>query len=461
MSKPKLHVTASKHWMNDPNGLIYYQGNYHLFYQHFPYENKWGTMHWGHVVSTDLVDWKDLGIALYPSKPFDQNGCFSGSAIEIDDKMYLYYTAVTYDEFAGEDIHRQKDNQSFTARQAMLISDDGFTFDNYTTKKMIISCDDVGHRTHTRDPKVWVKNDVYYMVLVSKIELDKENRSKGQLLFYKSSDALNWEFVNRYVNQDLAGNMWECPDLFKINQTYLLTMALENVFTNPGKDDGIFSNLKIEENEEHYPSLAVYSLVNFEYQNCDLEMLGKPLLIDYGLDYYAPQSTIDEEGRRIMIGWLRMPEAESDGQWIGMLTFPRVVEIVDSKVYFRCHPNIDRLFIKDVYGHRIEKEQVYKISANLHDGDFINVGGYDLQYQNDQVVVNRAKVFNHPFGKKFYSPKLNGDCLVDMYIDTHVIELYINDGQYVVSTIVYQLGSKVEANVELVIKTIDTSSDDN
>ena len=87
MSRPQLHFTPRDHWMNDPNGLIYFNGEYHLFYQYFPYENAWGTMHWGHSVSTDLVHWKDLGIALYPSKPYDRNGVFSGSAIEIDHQM--------------------------------------------------------------------------------------------------------------------------------------------------------------------------------------------------------------------------------------------------------------------------------------------------------------------------------------------------------------------------------------
>ena len=85
--KPKLHFTAPYHWINDPNGLIYYKGNYHIFYQHFPYDNKWGTMHWGHAITKDFVNFEHLPIALYPSKDFDRNGCFSGSAIEIDGQL--------------------------------------------------------------------------------------------------------------------------------------------------------------------------------------------------------------------------------------------------------------------------------------------------------------------------------------------------------------------------------------
>ena len=92
--KPKLHFTPPQNWMNDPNGLIYFQGKYHLFYQHFPYTCQWGTMHWGHAVSNDLVHFEHLPIALYPSKYADRNGCFSGSAIAYHNQLYLYYTSI-------------------------------------------------------------------------------------------------------------------------------------------------------------------------------------------------------------------------------------------------------------------------------------------------------------------------------------------------------------------------------
>ena len=88
--RPQLHFTAPQNWMNDPNGLIYYQGQYHLFYQCFPYSTQWGRMHWGHAVSKDLVNWEEKGIALFPSKTDDRSGCFSGSAIEYKDKMYKF-----------------------------------------------------------------------------------------------------------------------------------------------------------------------------------------------------------------------------------------------------------------------------------------------------------------------------------------------------------------------------------
>lgn len=101
----KIHFKAPNCWINDPNGFIWYQGQYHLFYQCFPYAPQWGRMHWGHAVSKDLVNWEEKGIALYPTKTDDRSGCFSGSAVEQDGTMYLYYTGVNYLEEDPENIN--------------------------------------------------------------------------------------------------------------------------------------------------------------------------------------------------------------------------------------------------------------------------------------------------------------------------------------------------------------------
>ena len=124
MIRDNLHLKAPGNWINDPNGFIYYKGEYHLFYQYFPYGTRWGTMHWGHAVSKDLVHWEHLGIAVFPTKAYDRNGIFSGSALEIDGKLHLYYTAVRYLESNEEDIHCSW-NDCYEASQAMITSEDG------------------------------------------------------------------------------------------------------------------------------------------------------------------------------------------------------------------------------------------------------------------------------------------------------------------------------------------------
>ena len=183
MTKQELHLRAPGNWINDPNGFIYSKGRYHLFYQFFPYAPVWGTMHWGHAVSDDLIHWEHLGVALFPTKDYDQNGVFSGSALEKDGEMYLYYSAVKYLESDRENIHMAKDNR-FETSQAMVISKDGIHFDNWKDKKQIIPVnqnEDQAHPTHTRDPKVWKDGDTYYMVLGSTYREEVGRAATGSL----------------------------------------------------------------------------------------------------------------------------------------------------------------------------------------------------------------------------------------------------------------------------------------
>ena len=205
MKRQRLHLKAPDNWINDPNGFIYYKGYYHLFYQYFPYEPRWGTMHWGHAVSRDLVTWEHRGVALYPSTHEDRNGCFSGSAIEEDGKLYLVYTGVRYEVVNPEDPHTCLDEQ-FESAQLMITSEDGFHFDNEEGKTVIIpplTDKKIGDRTHTRDPKIWKGKDRWYLILGSTME-----EKYGEVLFYQSEDLHTWTYVNK---------AWKGPDLSLIH----------------------------------------------------------------------------------------------------------------------------------------------------------------------------------------------------------------------------------------------------
>lgn len=198
-----LHLKAPGNWINDPNGFIWYRGEYHLFYQYFPYEPMWATMHWGHAVSKDLVHWEHKKIALYPSRYEDMNGCFSGSAIQKDERLYIYYTGVRYEESSREDIHHCT-NEKFESAQLMITSDDGYRFDNFHDKKVIIppvADVSVGDRTHTRDPKIFESGGRYYIVLGSTNE-----KAQGKLLIYTSEDLEEWNYLNSYTDDsDIFG----------------------------------------------------------------------------------------------------------------------------------------------------------------------------------------------------------------------------------------------------------------
>ncbi|MBS4957841.1 MAG: glycoside hydrolase family 32 protein [Clostridium sp.] len=434
MSRPKIHLTAPSNWINDPNGFIYYNGEYHLFYQYFPYECKWGTMHWGHATSIDLVNWKHHKIALYPTKEYDQNGCFSGTAIIKDEELHLYYTAIKYDKFREGNIHSPYDNESFEASQAKMVSRDGYTFDNYEDKKMIIPAirdKELGHRTHTRDPKVWKYKDGYSMILGSKFKIEGNEKFTGEALFYTSKNGEEWTYKNRCYD-DTIGDMWECPDLFNVDGSYVLVMSPENIIND----------------NMNYSNNAVYSIVDFDEETCEMTLINNQAFLDEGLDLYAPQTTLDKFGNRILIGWMRMPIAFEDENWIGMMTLPRVVNVKKDKVYFTIPDYIDKLFNKKVKLSEFNNQEAYKLNVTLNEESILNIGGYKISVSEDMIVADRTEVFPelNRKGRVFNSSKLNGRYELKIYIDSGIIEIFINEGKYVISNIVYNLTSNIEAN---------------
>lgn len=428
--RDRLHLKAPGAWINDPNGFIYFRGEYHLFYQFFPYGLEWGTMHWGHAVSRDLIHWEHQKVALFPTKSYDQNGCFSGSAIEENDKLYLFYTAVKYEAFNEENIHVIV-NEQFESSQALLVTEDGYRFDNFGAKRQIIrpiADRKLGDRTHTRDPKVWKHQDDFYMVLGTKTA-----ENEGKLLFYRSADLENWEFVNAYMRPGL-GYMWECPDLFPApaddcQQANVLIMSPEGI------KEGML-----------YSSHAICSLVSFDHKTCELTMSDSYQMIDYGLDLYAPQTNVDAEGRRVMIAWMRMPKAvqEENGRepWVGMMSMPRVIEVEDDHIYFRVHPEVERSFSREMKAMELlDFREPFRMKTELKSGDAIDIGGYKIWVEGDLLHTDRSEVFAglEGYDLQFQTPELKGRYQLDIFVEPNLIEIFVNNGQYVLSNVVYDL----------------------
>ena len=419
----KIHFKAPNCWINDPNGFIWYKGWYHLFYQCFPYSAHWGRMHWGHAVSKDLVNWEEKGIALFPSKTDDRSGCFSGSAIEYKDKMYIYYTGVNYTEEDPENINCCI-NDTFTAAQLMITSEDGIKFDNITDKKTVIPpIEDkkIGDKNHTRDPKVWRGKDAWYMVLGSTVD------KNGRLLFYKSSDLKTWQYLN-YCEKDGFGWMWECPDFFEID----------------GKGVTIFSPMGFFNDRNGYDSVAVCMLSSFDENTGKMELSENCQLFDYGIDLYAPQSTTDEDGNRVVIAWARMPEAviTEKGEWCGMMCIPRIVDVKNNHVYIRPHTNVKNSFVTKLSA---PKKSGYMLKTTLKNGESINVGGYVIKRENDKITTDRSKVFNIKGNYRLIAetPVINDGYELEIYVDEHLVEVFINNGEYVISNVVYGLTEEI------------------
>ena len=193
------HFMPECGWMNDPNGVIFYKGKYHLFYQFYPYGPYWSAMHWGHAISDDLLHWTYLPVALAPSEPYDdcqKGGVFSGSAVEgKDERLYLFYTGTVVKE------------DKVIKTQCMAVSEDSINFKKYEGNPVI----DATEYTES-DPKVWKKDNKWYMVVGG------EKDCKGRAILYISDDLMEWTYFGTILESDGSlGAMWECPDIFSLD----------------------------------------------------------------------------------------------------------------------------------------------------------------------------------------------------------------------------------------------------
>lgn len=426
--RPRLHFTAPQNWINDPNGLIYYNGEYHVFYQHYPYACYWGTMHWGHATTKDFINFKHHPIALYPSKDFDRNGCFSGTAIEKDGKLYLYYTSIKYAKENPEYVHIQYSDDDLRASQSLLISEDGYHFDNKNNKYRVIDVIEdktLGDYRHTRDPKVWkAENGKYLMAVGSKVKSDTDYC--GQVLFYESEDAVNFTYKNRY-GDDSIGNMWECPDVLKINNQWFMIFSPENIDEAPKP-----------------VSNAVFIPIEFNEETCTIASHKDYTYLDYGLDFYAPQTFMSKDNERMMLGWLRMRTPIDGENWVGMYIMPRLLKEKDGHIYQEVIPEIKSLFNKKT--DCISLDEPFLMKATLNHDTYMNFGGFKISVHDDRIVLDREDVSikHDKVCNSVTSEKLNGHYDVEIYYDYHVFEIFINDGKYVMSQAVYDLNDEIE-----------------
>ena len=398
-------------------------------------------MHWGHAISRDLVTWEHKGLALYPTTRADLNGCFSGSAIEEGGKLYLVYTGVRYEVVNPDDPHTCL-NEQFESSQLMISSDDGFRFDNEHGKEVIIppvTDPSIGDRTHTRDPKIWRGKDAWYLILGSTME-----EKYGEVLFYRSEDLHTWTYVNKAWKGPEYGWMWECPDYFETEGGGVLLLSAMGFLTNGEK----------EKNQ------SLCFPVTFDESECRMQIPDQYQYLDYGLDLYAPQTTLDKDGRRIMTAWLRMPKVTAEG-WIGMFCSPRVAERQGGHIYFRMHPNIRSAYAKIIRDTAEASEDGYMAAFELEDGETIDIGGFLITRKGNQIVTDRTQVYPaNVEGAHLISetPEIRDGFRLEVLVYPNLIEVYINDGEYVISNAVYDLENKISCSRDKAIRLSTTGN---
>jgi fructan beta-fructosidase len=363
--RPQIHFSPKEKWLNDPNGMVYFEGEYHLFFQNHPHGTTWGPMHWGHAVSRDLIHWEELPIALYP----DEHGAiFSGSAV-VDWKntsgffeegngglVAIYTNADTYPD---SDRPRQRQSLAFS-------HDHGRTWETYEGNPVLSD----ENLTDFRDPKVFwhVESERWVMVLAT-----------GQTIaIYTSPNLIDWEFASEFGQGEGAHyGVWECPDLFPLmvdgNPDHVKWVMLVSIGDNPHHKEG---------------SRTQYFVGDFDGKTFINNYDGDTILwLDHGRDNYAGVSWYDipeKDGRRIYLGWMnnwRYANQVPTETWRGAMTLPRELNLITTAdgVQLIQEP------ISEINGIRKEP-QVYKAIV-------LTEKGYSIDVDHELMEVNLAVTF--------------------------------------------------------------------
>ena len=425
------HLMTPGGWMNDPNGFSFFKGWYHIFYQYYPYKAEWGPMHWGHARSRDLIHWETLPTALAPDS--EENGCFSGSAVVYDDKLWLIYT--------GHHTPNARDPEDFYQDQRVAWSEDGIHFTKYGANPVLQTPQD--NTKHFRDPKVWQQDGKFYMVLGSQ-GLDH----LGRALVYSSDNLLSWQLVtelSKAKDKDSEGYMWECPDFFHLDGQDILLMSPQGLEAQ----GDLYRNL----NQTGY----LMGHVNPETKKLER---GGFVEIDHGHDFYATQTMLAPDGRRVMIAWMNAwdsPMYEVEDGWAGALTLPRELHVKSGRLYQQPVAEVSMLREQELFhgapaqdkayalGRKAELQLTFKRPAAgqlllLTDGE--KTLQLSLEPDTHRFVVNR----NTEDGERAAQLSASDELKLQIFLDKSSAEIFVNDGELTFTERVYWQGD-VQAKV--------------
>lgn len=363
--KPGFHLAPAKYWINDPNGPIYWNGKYHMFFQHNPGHSLWGNIHWGHAVSSDMASWEILEPALQPGpEKYDREGVFSGSAILKDEVLHLFYTA----------------SAPQTQCVARWIDDDqGGHFEKYEGNPIISTPPEGFDTPDFRDPFVWKEDDGYRMLVASGFKGD------GIIFIYRSQDLLDWKYVGEFYRDKVPEGYpaYECPLFLRVD----------------GKDVLIISPYET-------PFYLTGSVKNEKFYS---EVRG---FIDPNPHWYAPNTFPTPDGRQVIIAWIKeeWPDKyQEEAGWSGALSIPRELFLLPK----------GRIGIKPIR----EMTTLRDSSRELHPAPVVkgkpfelphagNTGEIELILSADDSSVFELHLFEESSVARFYSVRVKSNTVV-------------------------------------------------
>ncbi|WP_323670662.1 glycoside hydrolase family 32 protein [Galbibacter sp. EGI 63066] len=460
--RPNFHFTPKEHWMNDPNGMFYYNGYYHLFFQYYPDGNVWGPMHWGHAISTDMVEWRELPIALYP----DELGyIFSGSAVVDHNNTTGFGDGTTPPIVAIYTYHDpkgEKEGRDDYQTQGIAYSlDEGATWTKYENNPVI---NNPGIKDF-RDPKV-VWDEIHQQWLMVLAADDKA-------LFYGSKNLKDWEKLSEFgQNIGAHGGVWECPDIFpmQVEGTDEVKWVLIQSLNPGGYNSGSGTQYFVGDFDGKEFTLDP------DFKN-DLEQ-EHTYWIDFGKDNYAGvtwSNIPDTDGRKLFLGWMSNWEYAQEvptETWRSAMTIARELTLkkdggsyrlfsVPAKELYNYRAKsfkVDSLSIqkntKIVGTEQIDlsstelsfnisdlKEDIYTFYLHNPKGDTISFG---LDNKKNEFFIDRSKSGLIDFSEKFsqkpsVAPRVteSDKLTVQIILDETSIEIFYDKGASVMTEIFF------------------------
>ncbi len=406
-----FHLEPLNGWINDPNGLCWFNGRYHVYCQYSPGSADGSSKRgWGHFQSRDLTSWEFTGTVLFADTPDDADGVFSGSGIVKDDTLYLFYT--------GNVEHEGDYDYTTAGREAntiLVTTKDGVTM---SEKKVLLRNSDYPDYCccHVRDPKVWEQDGKFLMVLGARTVDDK-----GCVLFYSSHDLENWEFDKKVSKADL-GYMWECPDLIRTGASEFLSISPQGAAHGQYQFQNVYSS----------GYLALNTGIYTEW--------------DCGFDFYAPQTFTAPDKRRIIIGWMGIGDIPYYNPtvklgWQHCLTVPCEVTLGDDgKLRRNPITELERLVTDRtaLVGAGGEIELPFDLSASAEGESF------ELNFSDAVQMKFESGVFTLRFlddavgcGRNARRARLDRCSRLRVLADKTSLEIFLNDGEKVLSTRFY------------------------
>ena len=445
--RPAFHLSTRTGWMNDPNGFSWYGGKYHMFYQYYPYDSHWGPMHWGHAVSGDLLHWEYLPAALAPDEIYDRDGCFSGSAVTLPDgRQLLMYTGV---------IRERQANGGYNEIQTQCLAvGDGVDYTKYENNPVLTQehLPEGCSKFDFRDPKMWQEEDGTYRCAVGNRPAD----GSGQILLFESRDGFEWHYKKILAaNHNRFGKMWECPDFFPLDGKWVL-------LTSP--QDMIPSGF-----EYHNGNGTLCLIGSYDRETEDFTEEANQS-VDYGIDFYAPQTVLTPDGRRVMIGWMQNWDTCNhrrvhDEAWFGQMSLPRELSIRNGRLYQKPIRELEDMrsnqvvienltFSGNVYpeglnGRRVDMEVVVRPveGCDMYRKFAVRFARNDLyqtsfSYRPGEAVLKVDRKFSGSRRAIIHQRRSKVVCKdgvlkLRIILDRFSVEAFINDGEQVMTAVLY------------------------